>query len=108
MAGKMPVAPCIRKKYRFSAKTVRKLRVVRHSQPISPRRDAIDFGDGGTVQAPTRLSFADVRTFGRMRLVDGRSVELSRGQLAAPLEGALRALALALVLLAVGLLLARI
>ena len=40
---------------------------------------------------------------GEQRLADGSVVELSAARLAAPLDGALRALALALVLLAAGL-----
>ena len=40
---------------------------------------------------------------GRQTLADGTVVELTRAQLAAPLEGALNALWLALVLLAAGL-----
>jgi hypothetical protein len=44
---------------------------------------------------------------GEQRLADGRVVELTSGRLAAPLEGALSALWVALVLLAVGLVLVR-
>lgn len=45
---------------------------------------------------------------GEQRLTDGTTVELDRARLAAPLEGALSALWLALVLLAVGLVVARL
>lgn len=45
---------------------------------------------------------------GEQRLADGRLVELTATRLAAPLEGALRALSLALVLLAAGLVAARL
>jgi hypothetical protein len=45
---------------------------------------------------------------GEQRLSDGRVIELSRGRLAAPLEGALSALWLALVLLAIGLVAVRL
>jgi hypothetical protein len=45
---------------------------------------------------------------GEQRLADGSSVELDRSHLAAPLEGALSALWLALVLLAVGLIVTRL
>lgn len=44
---------------------------------------------------------------GEQRLADGTVIELSRSRLSAPLDGALRALSLATVLLAVGLLAAR-
>ncbi|MEA2396849.1 MAG: hypothetical protein QOK25_405 [Thermoleophilaceae bacterium] len=61
------------------------------------------------LSAPAReLRRRTVAVSGSLRLIDGQSVELSREQLAAPLEGALRALASALVLLAAGLLLARV
>jgi hypothetical protein len=53
-----------------------------------------------------RRRTADVS--GEQRLMDGRVVDLSAARLAAPLEGALRALALALVLLAAGLVAARL
>jgi hypothetical protein len=49
-----------------------------------------------------------VEVTGRQRLSDGTEVELSAGRLAEPLEGALRALALALPLLAAGLVAARL
>jgi hypothetical protein len=45
---------------------------------------------------------------GEQRLVDGTTVELDRARLSAPLDGALSALWLALVLLAVGLVISRI
>jgi hypothetical protein len=45
---------------------------------------------------------------GEQRLTDGRVLELSKQQLAAPLEGALSAMWLALVLLAVGLVAVRV
>lgn len=45
---------------------------------------------------------------GSQRLADGREVELTAQRLSAPLEGALSALSLALVLLAVGLLIVRL
>jgi hypothetical protein len=45
---------------------------------------------------------------GRQLLADGTTVELDAARLAAPLDGALRALALALVLLAAGLVIARL
>ncbi|HMJ32559.1 MAG TPA: hypothetical protein VK501_01480 [Baekduia sp.] len=45
---------------------------------------------------------------GRQQLADGTTVELDAARLAAPLDGALRALALALVLLAAGLVIARL
>ena len=45
---------------------------------------------------------------GEQRLADGRTIEISSARIAAPLEGALRAMALALVLLAAGLVLARL
>jgi hypothetical protein len=53
-----------------------------------------------------RRSTADVH--GEQRLTDGRVVELDRTRLAAPLEGALSALWLALVLLAAGLVAVRV
>jgi len=49
-----------------------------------------------------------VSVSGRQTLDDGRVLELSSGQLAHPLDGALRALAVALVLLATGLVLLRL
>jgi hypothetical protein len=45
---------------------------------------------------------------GEQRLADGRSIELSRGLLLAPLDGALQALSVAVTLLAVGLLATRL
>jgi hypothetical protein len=45
---------------------------------------------------------------GRQRLTDGRAVELDAARIAAPMEGALMACALAMVLLATGLVLARL
>jgi len=45
---------------------------------------------------------------GRQELTDGRVIELDAARLAAPLEGALQACALALVVLAAGLVLARL
>jgi hypothetical protein len=45
---------------------------------------------------------------GSQRLIDGRELELSQERLSAPLEGALSALWLALVLLAAGLLAVRL
>lgn len=49
-----------------------------------------------------------VQVSGRQRLADGRVVELDAARLAAPLDGALGACALGLVLLATGLVIARI
>jgi hypothetical protein len=49
-----------------------------------------------------------VSVCGRQQLSDGSEVELDAARLAAPLDGALRACALALVLLAVGLVIARL
>jgi hypothetical protein len=49
-----------------------------------------------------------VAVAGRQQLADGRVVELDAARLAAPLDGALRACALALVVLATGLVLARL
>jgi hypothetical protein len=49
-----------------------------------------------------------VSVSGRQQLTDGRSVELDATGLAAPLDGALRACALALVVLAAGLVIARL
>jgi hypothetical protein len=49
-----------------------------------------------------------VSVSGRQQLTDGTAVELDVARLAAPLDGALRALALALVVLAVGLVVARL
>ncbi len=49
-----------------------------------------------------------VSVTGEQRLADGSAVELDAARIAAPLEGALRACALALVLLAVGLVVARL
>jgi hypothetical protein len=45
---------------------------------------------------------------GTQTLADGTEIELSAGRLAAPLDGALRALALALVVLATGLVIVRL
>jgi hypothetical protein len=45
---------------------------------------------------------------GQQRMVDGRVIELSREQLAAPLEGALSAMWVAVVLLAIGLVAVRL
>ena len=45
---------------------------------------------------------------GEQRLTDGRALELSVASLAAPLDGALRALSLALVLMAIGLVILRL
>ena len=45
---------------------------------------------------------------GEQRMTDGRTVELSRERLAAPLEGALSAMWLALVLLSIGLVAVRL
>jgi hypothetical protein len=50
-----------------------------------------------------RLRRHTTEVTGRQRLRDGRVVELTRAGLSAPLEGALRALSIALVLLAAGL-----
>ncbi|HTX33275.1 MAG TPA: hypothetical protein VMD09_17985 [Solirubrobacteraceae bacterium] len=55
-----------------------------------------------------RLRRQTVSVSGEQRLADGSVVELDRASLAQPLEGALSALWLALVLLAVGLLLTRL
>jgi hypothetical protein len=49
-----------------------------------------------------------VSVSGRQELADGTAVELDAARLAAPMEGALRACALALVLLATGLVMARL
>jgi hypothetical protein len=49
-----------------------------------------------------------VAVSGEQRLSDGTTVELDRSRIAEPLEGALSALWLAMVLLAVGLLLTRL
>jgi uncharacterized membrane protein len=49
-----------------------------------------------------------VEVSGRQRFANGESVELSATRIAAPLEGALRALSIALVLLAAGLVAARL
>jgi hypothetical protein len=55
------------------------------------------------LSSPVReLRRKTVSVTGSQRLVDGRVVELSAARLAAPLDGALRALAAALVLLAAG------
>lgn len=49
-----------------------------------------------------------VAVSGEQRLTDGRSIELSRGALLTPLDGALKALSAAVTLLAAGLLAARL
>jgi hypothetical protein len=49
-----------------------------------------------------------VSVSGEQRMADGRSVELTRARLSAPLEGALSAMSLALVLLAAGLIALRL
>lgn len=61
------------------------------------------------LSAPVReLRRRTVSVSGRQRLADGSTVELDAARLAAPLDGALRACALALVLLAAGLVIGRL
>jgi hypothetical protein len=61
------------------------------------------------LSAPVRqLRRHTIAVSGEQRLTDGSAVELTKAQLAAPLEGALSALWIAVVLLAVGLLATRI
>jgi hypothetical protein len=55
-----------------------------------------------------RLRRDTTEVIGQQRLRDGRVIELTRAGLSAPLEGALRALWLALVLLAIGLVAVRV
>jgi hypothetical protein len=61
------------------------------------------------LSAPVReLRRRTVSVSGRQQLADGTTIELDAARLAAPLDGALRACALALVLLAAGLVVARL
>jgi hypothetical protein len=61
------------------------------------------------LSAPVReLRRRTVSVSGRQQLADGTTIELDAARLAAPLDGALRACALALVLLAAGLVIARL
>jgi hypothetical protein len=66
----------------------------------APVITAADPGCGSDDGTPVALS-------GEQQLADGRRVELSAPGLAAPLEGALSALSIAMVLLAAGLVAAR-
>ena len=62
-----------------------------------------------TLSTPVReLRRRTVSVTGEQRLEDGRVVELSAARLAAPLDTALRAMAIALVLLAAGMLVVRV
>ena len=66
-------------------------------------------GTGGGSQAPVRrLRRSTTEVVGQQRLRDGTVIELTRAGLSAPLESALRALWLAMVLLAVGLVAVRL